>query len=48
MQQESLSVNITEKEANNKEKEAVTTSIVSYLEDFGLTEKEAKDLLYLI
>ena len=42
MQQNSLGVNKTAKEINSKEKGSVTDYIVSYLEDFGLTEKEAK------
>jgi HTH-type transcriptional regulator, sugar sensing transcriptional regulator len=42
MEQESLDVIQASKEKNNKEKGSVTDSIVSYLEDFGLTKKEAK------
>jgi len=42
MQQKSLGANRTAKEANNTDKGSVTGAIVSYLEDFGLTEKEAK------
>jgi sugar-specific transcriptional regulator TrmB len=42
MQQGSLGVNKTAKEISNNEKDTVTESIVNYLEDFGLTEKEAK------
>jgi sugar-specific transcriptional regulator TrmB len=42
MQQGSLGVNKTAKEISNNEKDTVTASIVNYLEDFGLTEKEAK------
>lgn len=42
MQQKSLGVNKTAKEISSKEKGSVTASIVNYLEDFGLTEKEAK------
>lgn len=42
MQQGSSGVNKTAKEISNNEKDTVTASIVNYLEDFGLTEKEAK------
>jgi hypothetical protein len=42
MQQNSLGINKTAKEINSKEKGSITESIISYLEDFGLTEKEAK------
>jgi sugar-specific transcriptional regulator TrmB len=42
MQQKSLSAERVAREANNSDKNIVSASIVSYLEDFGLTPKEAK------
>jgi sugar-specific transcriptional regulator TrmB len=42
MQQKSLSSNNTTKKSTNYEKDSPTSSIVNYLQDFGLTEKEAK------
>ena len=42
MQQKSVNANINARETNNSDKGAVTASIVGYLQDFGLTEKEAK------
>ena len=42
MQQKSLSADRFAGEANNSDRNIVTASIVSYLEDFGLTQKEAK------
>ena len=42
MEQESLGINQTSKEKNSREKGSATASIVSYLEDFGLNQKEAK------
>lgn len=40
--QKSLGVNRTIKELNNPDKGSATASIIAYLMDFGLTEKEAK------
>jgi sugar-specific transcriptional regulator TrmB len=42
MQQKSLNADRTAREANNSDRNIVAASIVSYLEDFGLTPKEAK------
>ena len=42
MQQRSLGVNNNVKESTNLGQGSVTSSIVGYLEDFGLTKKEAK------
>jgi sugar-specific transcriptional regulator TrmB len=42
MQQNSLDLNKIVNQISNNEKEASTSSVVSYLKDFGLTEKEAK------
>jgi sugar-specific transcriptional regulator TrmB len=42
MQQKSLSADRVAREANNSDRNIVAASIVSYLEDFGLTQKEAK------
>lgn len=42
MQQNSSGLNKPAKQINNNEKDSPTTSIVNYLQDFGLTEKEAK------
>jgi sugar-specific transcriptional regulator TrmB len=42
MQTKSLGLKISDKESGNQEKISATTSIVDYLIDFGLTEKEAK------
>lgn len=42
MQQKSLNANINPRETNNSDKGVATASIVGYLQDFGLNEKEAK------
>jgi sugar-specific transcriptional regulator TrmB len=42
MQENSSGLNKPAKQINNNEKDSTTTSIVNYLQDFSLTEKEAK------
>ena len=42
MLQNSLDLNKLAKKINSNEKDSPTSSIVNYLQDFGLTEKEAK------